>query len=171
MTRTANSEIQVRRASVEDAAGMYSVSLAAIRESASSHYSPDQLGAWSRRRSLEGHRRMVQDTTAFVAVVGAELAGFATVALRPIGSLQAGEVDQLFVAPAHGGRGVAARLLAAVEAVAREAGLAELVTHASWRAAPVFERSGYRRVEEEAVDVDGVRITRLRMRRALDPQS
>jgi putative acetyltransferase len=163
--------VLVRRATVEDAAAMCAVSLAAIQHSAAAHYSPDQLTAWSGRRSVEGHRRMVEETTAFVAVVGGELAGFATVAPASVGALQAGEVDQLFVAPAYGGRGVARGLLAAVEELAREAGLKELVTHASWRAAPVFERSGYRRVEEEAVDLDGVRITRVRMRRSLDEGS
>jgi putative acetyltransferase len=51
-----------------------------------------------------------------------------------------------------------------VATAAREAGLTDLVTHASWRAAPVFERLGYRRVEVETLDLDGVPISRVLMR-------
>ena len=55
------------------------------------------------------------------------MAGFANVALDGIGTLQHGEVDQLFVTPDHGGRGVARLLLHAVERAAREHGLARLI--------------------------------------------
>jgi len=49
------------------------------------------------------------------------------------------------------------------------AGLTELVTHASWRAVPVFEALGYRRAGIETVDVDGVTLTRALMRRTIGP--
>jgi putative acetyltransferase len=101
---------------------------------------------------------------AFVAVVDGRPAGFATVALRPVAALVAGEVDQLYVDPSCGGRGVARALLTAVATAAREAGLTDLVTHASWRAAPVFELLGYRRVEVETLELEGVPITRVLMR-------
>ena len=143
---------------------MYALSVSAIRESAAEHYEARQLAAWEARRTLEGHRRMIADTAAFVAVVDGRMIGFATVALAPVGALVAGEVDQLFVDPSYGGRGVARALLEAVATAARQAGLAELVTHASWRAAPVFDRLGYRREEVETVHLDGVAISRVRMR-------
>ncbi len=155
--------VTVRRATDDDAGAMHDASVAAIRRSAADHYDERQLDVWSARRTLEGHRRMIADTAAFVAVVDGQVAGFASVALRPVGALVTGEVDQLFVHPAHGGRGIARLLLKAVETAAREAGLAELVTHASWRAAPVFERLGYRRVEIETVHLDGVAFTRVLM--------
>ena len=154
----------VRRAGEDDAAALLALSLAAIRMSAAEHYEERQLDAWAARRTLEGHRRMVADTAVFVAGVGHEVAGFASIALQPVGSLAAGEVDQLFVHPAFGGRGVARALLVAVASAARDEGLTELVTHASWRAAPVFERLGYDRVEVETVQLDGVPITRVLMR-------
>lgn len=145
---------------------MHALSLSAIHRSAAEHYEDRQLSAWAARRTVEAHRGMIADTTALVAVVGGQVVGFATVALEPVGALVAGEVDQLFVDPSFGGRGVARALLTAVAAAAREAGLAELVTHASWRAAPVFERLGYLREQEETVHLDGVPITRVRMRAA-----
>ncbi len=154
----------IRRAAADDAAAMHALSVAAIRESAAEHYEERQLAAWAARRTLDGHRRMVADTAAFVAVVEDRVIGFATVALDPVGTLVAGEVDQLFVHPSYGGRGAARALLSAVATAAREAGLAELVTHASWRAAPVFERLGYRRERVETVHLAGIRMTRVLMR-------
>ncbi len=157
----------VRRARIGDADALYALSLDAIRRSAATHYDERQREAWVARRTPEGHRRLVTATTTFVAAAGEDVAGFASVALHPVGALQEGEVDQLFVDPRHGGRGVALLLLDAVATAAAGAGLAELVTHASWRAVPVFERAGFRQVAEETVDLDGVALTRVLMRRAL----
>jgi putative acetyltransferase len=159
--------VTVRRAGEDDAAALLQLSLDAIRGSAAGHYEQRQLTAWAARRSLAGHRWLIAETVTFVALVGPTVAGFAGVALRPVGALQAGEVDQLFVSPRHGGRGIARRLLDAVAAAGAEAGLEELVTHASWRAVPVFERLGYRRVEVEHVRLGDVELTRVLMRRPL----
>lgn len=157
----------VRRADVTDAAALHGLSLRAIRSSASAHYDTAQLDAWAGRRTVEGHVRMISTTVVLVAEAGAEPAGFCSVALEAVGGLQAGEVDQLFVAPEHGGRGVARLLLTAVADLARTAGLTQLSTHASWRAVPVFERMGYRRIEVETVHLDGSALTRVLMRARL----
>ncbi|WP_369133118.1 GNAT family N-acetyltransferase [Modestobacter sp. I12A-02662] len=159
--------VVVRRARVGDADALHRLSLDAIASSAVGHYDDRQRAAWAARRTREGHRWLVTATTTFVAVDGEDVAGFASVALHRVGVLQEGEVDQLFVDPRHGGRGVARLLLDAVARAAVAAGLRELVTHASWRAVPVFERAGFRQVAEETVDLDGVVLTRALMRRAL----
>jgi putative acetyltransferase len=161
--------VVVRPARDEDATALYQVSVAAIARSASGHYDDRQRTAWAGRRTPQGHRGMIRETAVFVGLVGEEIAGFASVALRPVGRLQAGEVDQLFVDPRFGGRGVARRLLEAVARAAADAGLQELLTHASWRAQPVFEALGYRQTAVETVDVDGVQLTRALMRRPIGP--
>ncbi len=153
----------VRAARPEDAAELARVSRAAIEESAAEHYTPAQRAVWARRRTEEAHARYVEVTVVLVAEVDGAVAGFASVAVEPVDGLVPGEVDQLFVAPWAGGRGVARALLAGVEDVARAAGLPALVTHASWRAAPVFARYGYRQVAVETVPVDGEELTRARM--------
>jgi putative acetyltransferase len=163
--------VTVRRAVDADATALHELSLRAIRSSAAAHYGERQLDAWTARRTVEGHRWMVQRTVVLVAVDAGTVLGFAAVALEPVGELRAGEVDQLFVAPEAGGRGVARALLTAVAATARAAGLTELVTHASWRAVPVFERLGYQRVEVETVRLDGVPLTRVLLRCAIAPDA
>jgi putative acetyltransferase len=159
--------VTVRPAGEDDAPALSELSLRAIRNSASAHYDERQLAVWAAKRTVQGHRRMIQGTLVLVALVDGAVVGFAGVALRPLGHLQQGEVDQLFVAPEAGDRGVARALLTAVAEAGRAAGLTELTTHASWRALPVFERLGYEQVEVETVYLDGVRLTRVRMRCAL----
>jgi putative acetyltransferase len=160
-------EVVVRPAREGDADALYRLGLAAIEHSAAGHYDQRQRAAWAGRRTAAGHARMIRETTTLVAVVGGDPAGFASVALRAVGGLRPGEVDQLFVDPRHGGRGIARSLLDAVAEAAASAGLTELVTHASWRAVPVFEALGYRRVEVETVELDGVSLTRALMRRTI----
>ncbi len=111
---------------------------------------------------------MTRYTVVLVAELDGVAVGFCSVALEPVAGLQAGEVDQLFVDPDHGGRGVARLLLTSVADQARAAGLLRLTTHASWRAVPAFERLGYQRVEVETVDLDGVPLTRVQMTTQLD---
>jgi putative acetyltransferase len=159
--------VVIRRGHDEDADALHRLSLDAIAGSAAAHYDDRQRAAWSARRTPAGHRRMLQESVTFVAVAGAEIAGFVSVVLHPVAGSCAGEVDQLFVDPRHGGRGVARLLLDAVAAAAADAGATELSTHASWRAVPVFEALGYRRCETETVDLDGVTLTRVLMRRTL----
>lgn len=159
--------VTVRSAVVGDAAELHALSEEAILRSGASHYTESQLRAWAGRRSVEGHVRMIKRTAAFVAAEEGRAVGFATVALAPGGGLLAGEVDQIFVRPDSGGRGVAGLLLSAVERAARDAGLADLVTHASWRAVPVFERHGFVQVEVETVRIGDQHLTRALMRKPL----
>ena len=161
---------RTRAALPDDAGALFSLSVAAIRRAAADHYTSAQLEAWAATRSVDGHRRMIERTSAFVAVdEHGDVAGFATVALQPVAGLVAGELDQLFVAPEHAGRGAARLLVAEVEAVALAAGLIRLVTHASWRAVPVFERLGFTQVEVETVQVGGEVLTRALMQKPLRP--
>lgn len=157
----------VRPAAPGDAAQLHEVSQEAILRSAAGHYEPGPLQAWAGRRSVAGHERMVERTTVYVAEDAGRIAGFVAVALEPGHGLVAGEVDQLFVRPEAGGRGIARLLLTEAERAARAAGLTELGTHASWRAVPVFERHGFTRLETETVRVGDHELTRARMRKPL----
>ena len=160
--------LRVRRAVLGDAEELHALSTASIRRTAAPYYSGPELEAWVATRSVAGHRRMLEQTTAFVVVDETDdVAGFATIALQPTGALVRGEVDQLFVSPEQGGRGVARLLLATIEAAARDAGIATLTTHASWRAVPIFERLGFSRVEVETVHIGDQVLTRVLMRKRL----
>jgi putative acetyltransferase len=161
------SPILIRDAVPADADALWKLSVRAITHSAAGHYTPAQLQAWAARRTLQQHETIIESTATFVAEVGSAIAGFANVALDATQTLNVGEVDQLFVDPDHGGHGVAAKLLDAVERAARDHGVSRLLTHASWRAAPVFERSGYMRLETESVTLGEQELTRTLMAKVL----
>lgn len=78
-----------------------------------------------------------------------------------------GHVDMLYCDPDHAGQGIAGCLLAAIEARARETGLARLHTEASETARPVFERAGYTAVLRRALEIDGVAIHNWKMEKPL----
>jgi putative acetyltransferase len=159
--------IEIRRGRPGDAQALLDLSCRAIRRSAAGFYTSEQLEAWAGRRRLDRHERLLAETVTLVAVIEGAIAGFAAIAITPTASLERGEVDQLFVDPDSGARGVARMLLAAVEETARAAGLTRLMTHASWRAVPVFERAGYAQTSVETVQVDGETLTRAAMEKLL----
>ena len=111
----------------EDAGALHELSLQAIHTSAAEHYSTAELAAWASRRSPEGHRRMLEQTYLLVAEVDGRIAGFAN--LEAGAEAGTGVVDQLFVSPLSGGRGVARALLDALE------------DHAVSRACPTWTRT------------------------------
>ena len=166
MNGAPGSTLRVRLADLTDADALQELSTASIRQVAASHYTGPQVEAWAATRTATRHRQMIRETTVLVAVdAGDAVAGFASIALTPTGQLERGEIDHLFVGPGHGGRGVARLLLGAIELAAAGAGVTELLTHASWRAAPVFERLGFRQVEVETVHVADQVLTRAFMRK------
>jgi len=131
----------MRRASATDAEAVRTVNERAIRVSAQGFYTPDQIEAWAGPLRSEAATWMIDHTPVFVAVAGQRVIGFANLVEAT------GDVDQLYVDPDHGGRGVARALYEAVERHARSIGLRRLTTTASMRAASAFERFGFTRVE------------------------
>jgi putative acetyltransferase len=80
----------------------------------------------------------------------------------------ASHVEMLYVAPRAAGQGLAATLLARLEAQARVAGAAALTAEVSLCAAHCFARAGFHVLGEEVVARDGVSLRRFRMQKPLD---
>jgi putative acetyltransferase len=159
----------VRRATAADARAVHSLRQRAIRESTAGLYEPDAVEAWAAGSSEHDVRRKIAATDGFVAVCDGEVVGWA--------ALDGSVVDQLYVRPDHGGRGVARRLYAEVEDHARAQGLTELTAVASLRAAPVFLALGFtetarvsRGFGDHAYEVSEV-SKRIRCSRAPAPRS
>jgi len=113
----------------------------AIRFSAAGLYDADALEAWASGGSEAELRRKIETTAAFVAVVDRQVIGWA--------NLDGAEVDQLYVDPDYGGIGVARRLYATIEDLARAQGARRLTAVASVRAMPVFRRFGFTEVRQD----------------------
>lgn len=144
-----------------DLAAVADLFTAAVHEGAARHYDASQRAAWAPRPpDLERWRERLAPLCTLVAEDDAGLAGF--LAYAPDG-----HVDLLFTAPDRARRGVATALVERAEAELAAAGATELSTEASLVARPLFERHGFRVVEEQTVERDGVALRRFAMRKSL----
>jgi GNAT superfamily N-acetyltransferase len=129
MQRIVAAEVAIRALGPEDAEEIVQVHRAAVHQTAAAHYGPDALDAWSppvTPERIDRYRARIAsgEETALVAVENGSVVGFASIVVL------LGELRALYVSPAVGRRGVGARLLEAVEELARERGLDELRTGA-----------------------------------------
>jgi putative acetyltransferase len=129
--------VELRAYTASDAEATALIFLRAVRQTATVHYSPEQVAAWAANYgdpdSWAAARAAAQTQ---LAVIDGRVAGFTDLD-------EHGYVHMLFVDPDFGRRGVASALLASVVALARQRGLPALTTFASLTSRPVFERQGF----------------------------
>ena len=146
-----------------DAAPTLDVFRRAIRETASRHYSPEQVEVWARPDiDLDGWAQKRAATETLVSTIDDVLAGFIDID-------STGHIDMLFVSPDFGHQGVATALLAAAMASAERSGITTLSVEASLTAKPFFEKHGFVVIEEQKPILRGVEMTNFRMHRILGP--
>ncbi|AIX73548.1 GNAT family N-acetyltransferase [Pantoea sp. PSNIH4] len=133
--------------------------LRAVKEIASSSYTPAQIAAWSaiepeqwRARLRSGGVWLVRD--------GEKVTGFIKIDAD-------GYLDLLFVNPDYIRRGVATRLLQKAYAVAEESGLTRIVTDASIAAKPFFAAQQFSIVQQQQVSLRGEIFINYRMEKIL----
>jgi putative acetyltransferase len=140
----------------DDAEALASLTLAAIRETGMRAYSPEQVAAWSARHPDPRRFRdsAAKGDTILLATDAADTA-IAYVLMEADG-----HVDMLYCAPDHGGRGLAAELLARIEREARRRGIARLTAEASEVARPVFARAGFAQLHRRdfTIEHEGERV-------------
>lgn len=154
--------IDIRAYRDSDAAGTLAIFLAAITETASADYTGEQIEAWADPggRDLAQWGAAMTGRDSFVATVDDELVGFSDVS-------DDGYIDMMFVAPGFVRRGIATRLLAHGEQLARGRGVRELTANVSITARPLFERHGFRVRAEQVVVRRDVTLTNFRMGKPL----
>lgn len=146
-----------------DAAAIALMRERSIRQIGARAYSAAQIEAWAARSRDAGALavRMGDGRQAFIAVDGSDApAGF-------IDLEDDGHIDMLYTAPEAAGQGIAGRMLAHVEALARQAGMGLLHTEASEVARPVFERHGFEVTHRRDFEIDGVPIHNYKMEKRL----
>jgi putative acetyltransferase len=150
--------MEIRPYAEPDAAATLDVFLAAVIETASVHYSAEQIAAWARPAERDAVQwnlaRKARNT--YVATIGGEVVGFSDVG-------DDGYIDMMFVAPKFGRRGVAGALLTHLHAMAVGAGASELYTNASITARHFFEQHGFAVVAEQHRVTHGVAMTNYKM--------
>jgi putative acetyltransferase len=154
--------IEIRPYRSDDAGGTLDVFLAAVNETASADYSPEQIRAWSgpeERNEAEWHRAR-SDRNTYVAVLGDEIAGFSDVN-------DTGYIDMMFVSPRYARRGVAKALLALLSELAEQTQAQSLTADVSITARPFFEGCGFVVQAEQHPMIRGVQMTNFRMSKKL----
>ena len=152
----------IRRFREGDAEALCEIFFRSVREIGPAKYDAAQVRAWAHDvpdAAAWGRRMRANET--FLAVRGGDV---------PVGWIEletGGHVEMLYCAPEAAARGVAARLYAAAEALARERGLTGLTTDASRFAESFFRKHGWSVDERETVIRFGVEIQRARMSKTL----
>lgn len=147
----------IRRARPEDARALRDVRAASIRGLCAAAYGTSQIRAWAGNRRVRPYRRVIEEgkEDVFVALRGRIVAGFA--------SLEGDKVRTAYVHPRFAGRGVGGSLLGTLERLARRRGRRRLVLDSTLNAVGFYERFGFRRGQRGSHNVDGARITCVRM--------
>ena len=153
--------IQVRPYKRADLNAIIELFNGSVRQIASRDYNPAQIDAWAPKAvNTSAWSERLERKPTFVAEVQSQVAGFSD--LEP-----AGHIDMLFVHSEYQGLGVARTLMNHILLKAREQNLAELSTDASITARPFFERSGFRVLQEQDVQLRAQTFRNYRMARDL----
>ncbi|MFM0336199.1 GNAT family N-acetyltransferase [Paraburkholderia fungorum] len=150
-----------RRMEAGDAAPLAALFRAAVTQLAAADYDAAARAAWA---------SAADDEQAFAARLARGLTLVAVCEGMPVAFGQlypADHVEMLYVAPGHARQGLAAGLLARLEAAARLGGATALSAEVSRSARRSFESAGFQKLAEESVCRNGVSLARFRMRKPL----
>lgn len=151
-----------RRTDSQALAGVYRDAIVGLGADA---YSQRQLATWAAyAQDFDAFAGKLRQGLTLVSLQGSVIAGFAQ--LEPVD-----HIAMLFTATPFARCGHASKLCDAIEAHAAGKGIEVMRTEASHVAKPFFLGRGYRVVEPETVDVDGVSFERFKMRLSLTRRS
>lgn len=154
--------VQIRAYRSEDARATLEVFTAAVLETASADYTPEQLEAWARpqRRDLTEWNAAMLSRRSIVAECRGAVVGFSDVSRK-------GYIDMVYVAPEHTRRGIASSLMQHIETLARREQQPLVTAHVSLTARPFFEGQGFVVETELSAERGGVQLTNFLMRKRL----
>ena len=154
-------DIHIRRYEPSDIDDVISLFRDTVRRIARRDYTQDQVIAWA-PDNIDREARAIRHSSkpTWIAEIGSTMVGFAD--LEPDGHL-----DCMYVHADYQGRGVASRLLAEVETVAKARGLTRLYSEVSITARPFFERRGFRLIAAQIVTARGQEFLNYRMEKFL----
>jgi putative acetyltransferase len=151
--------IAIRPYTPADLQTLVTLFTAAVHTLGARHYGPQQLDAWAPRPpDLQTWSQRFEGLSTLVAEDALGPCGF-------IAWEEDGHIELLYTAPRCARRGVATRLVLAVEDALCAVGVTEISTEASLVAWPFFESQGFSVVEPQTVTRHGATFTRFLMRK------
>lgn len=140
---------------------MHAVHVASIRGLCKRAYNEDEIEAWARSKRI-AHYQPQPGRVLLVLEEGRTIFGVGIL------NLDAGKIEVLYLHPHRAGGGHGAKLLAALEAAAREHGMAEIDLDSSLNAEAFYTRHGYAATgRHSATLTEGVTLECVRMTRKL----
>lgn len=127
----------IRLAEIDDADAMARIRMAAIGGLTGSHYSDEERRAWQASGGVGLLHVPIAAGRVLVEDAGNGVCGFAQL------DAQHGAIERLYVSPKHARQGIGKRLLAAMEALARDLGSARLAVESSLNAVGFYQSAGY----------------------------
>lgn len=122
-------------------------------------YSKEQLAVWATGQlDLAAWNASFLSHHTLVAVVNTEIVGFADMCAD-------GYLDRLYVHKDYQGQGIATTLCDRLESTVRSK---QFTTHASITAKSFFERRGYRLIQEQQVNRNGILLTNYIMEKTVE---
>ena len=130
--------ITLRRATQQDRDAILHVQTQAIEEVCKSHYTKEELQAWSTLLKPNRYKKAIAGNACFVAEKDGCIVGFGHLDQKK------GTIEDLYVSPQHVGLGIGKTILQALEREAEASGLKILQLSSTLNAVPFYERGGYR---------------------------
>lgn len=150
----------IRNSTDSDVASIAALFTESVHHIAARSYSSVQLAAWAPEPPDLGQwRSRLACLETLVAELDGVITGFISYAAN-------GHIEFLFISPAFSRNGVASRLYEVAVQNLHSKGVKTLSTEASIEALPFFESKGFRTVEEQVVERNGVQLKRFAMTRA-----
>ena len=154
--------ITLRPALPFDIDALWALRTVAVHVSCATHYAPEQIAVWTASPVPPAYAAMLAAGGGIVAMLDDAITGYAML------DVIKHEVDAVFVDPACAGLGIGKRLLAALEQLARQRGMARLHLSASLNAVPFYRAAGFVALREEAyAHPSGISLASVAMEKVL----
>ncbi|MDG4653508.1 GNAT family N-acetyltransferase [Chryseobacterium arthrosphaerae] len=158
-----NASISIRKGSLNDLPAMQQLFADTIQVICKNDYNDLQRNAWSAGTDNEERwMNVIKGQYVLIAEAENQIVGFSTLD-------QGTYIDLLFVHKDHQHQGIASLLYAKMEEEALRHGQKQLTTDVSKTARPFFEKSGFRILKEQTVNVKGIDLINYKMIKNLMP--
>jgi len=116
---------------------IWRLQILAIEETCKSHYSQEEIQAWTRLLKPERYDNAICRKELFVAEEHGSVVGFGQL------DSENSRIEELYVHPGYTGRHIGSHILQAMESAAAKAGVKTLHLTATLNAVPFYEKAGY----------------------------
>lgn len=158
-----NASISIRKGSLNDLPAMQQLFADTIQVICKNDYNDLQRNAWSAGADNEERwMNVIKGQYVLIAEAENQIVGFSTLD-------QGTYIDLLFVHKDHQHQGIASLLYAKMEEEALRHGQKQLTADVSKTARPFFEKSGFRILKEQTVNVKGIDLINYKMIKDLMP--